>query len=198
MFDGIIDVAITKDLTEDLKKTLEEFANKMVCIGIPQEEDATRESESNEQITNAQLLYIHTHGIRDTSMIKEMQHDINSGTPYSRAYELYVHENGSPLWQSPPRPILAPSIENSKEILAQQMQEAFTAVLDGSNATNELSKVGTLGQNIARDWFTNPSNGWAPNSPLTIKRKGSDRPLIDTAEMRKAITFVLRDMEAGQ
>jgi hypothetical protein len=197
MFDSIIDVSITKDLTGDLKKSLEELKNKIVCIGVHQEDDATRDSNHNEQITNAQLLYIHTHGIRDTEMIKAMQHDIDNGKPYSRAYELYVHENGSPLWQSPPRPVLAPAMENSKELIAEQMKEAFQAVLDGSNSTNELGKIGMLGQNIARDWFTNPENKWAPNSPLTVKKKGSNRPLVDSGELRKAITWILRDKENG-
>ena len=42
-------------------------------------------------------------------------------------------------------------------------------------------------------WFENPQNGWPPNSPRTIRRKGSDQPLVDTGEMRKAITYVVRD-----
>lgn len=195
MFDSIINVAVTKDLTGDLKKSLEELSKKKVCIGIPQEDTATRESNQNEHITNAQLLYIHSNGIRDNTMIKSMQHDINSGTPYSRAYEFYVQEHGSPLWQSPPRPVLAPAIENSKEKIADQMKNAFKSVLEGSNPTDELGKVGMLGQNICRAWFTDPSNKWAANSPLTVKRKGSDKPLIDTGELRKAITYVLKEGE---
>ena len=51
------------------------------------------------------------------------------------------------------------------------------------------------GQNIARDWFTNPANNWAANSEDTVKKKGSDRPLIDTSELRKSITYVVKDGE---
>jgi hypothetical protein len=193
MFDKLIDVQVTKDITEDLKNSLKELKNKMVCIGVPQEDDAARSSNQKEHITNAQLLYIHTNGVRDNTMIKEMQHDINSGKPYSRAYEFYVQEHGSPLFKVPPRPVLAPAIENSKDKIAEQMKQAFQSVLEGGNITTELGKVGMLGQNICREWFTDPSNKWAANSPLTIKKKGSDKPLIDTGALRRSITWVLRD-----
>lgn len=193
MFDGIIDVAIKQDLTEDLRKSLEELKNKMVCVGIPEEENVVHSTENHEKITNAQLLYIHTHGIRDKEMIQEMQHNMSKGTPYSKAYEFYVHEHGSPLFRVPPRPVLAPAIENSKEMIAEQMKLTFQAVLDGSNSSVELNKIGMLGQNIARAWFTSPENKWATNSPLTVKKKGSDRPLIDTGALRKSLTWILRN-----
>ncbi|CAI3202747.1 hypothetical protein CNEO2_3080002 [Clostridium neonatale] len=52
------------------------------------------------------------------------------------------------------------------------------------------------GQNIARDWFTNPSNNWAPNAKSTIDKKGSDRPLIgETGHLRGSITYVVKDGE---
>ncbi len=193
MFDKLIDVMVTKDLTNDLLQSLKELNSKKICIGVPAEDNAERQSNEKERITNAQLLYIHTNGIRDKSMIKAMQHDISSGTSYSKAYEFYVHEHGSPLWHSPPRPVLAPAIENSKDKIAEQMKQAFQSVLNGGNVSNELGKVGMLGQNIAREWFTNPDNKWAANSPLTVKKKGSDKPLIDTGALRASITYVIRN-----
>ncbi len=185
-------VSITNDLTKDIKKYLEDLAKKTVCIGIP---DTTEHPDS--KITNAELLYVHTNGIRDTTMRRAMQHDLDSGMPYSTAHELYVHENGSPLWNSPPRPILEPAMDNSKEAIAEQMKQVAISALDGNNLTPELEKVGTLGQNAARDWFTNPENNWPKNSKDTIKRKGSDKPLIDTGELRKSIIYILKDGESS-
>lgn len=193
MLNGAFNVQITKDLTGDILKSLKELESKNICIGVPEEENASREVKSNESITNAELLYIHTNGIRDTSMIRAMQHDINTGMPYSKAHELYVHENGSPLWHSPPRPVLEPAIEDGKELVAKEMKKALDAVLNGDEITIPLENIGMLGQNLARKWFTNPKNKWAPNSKDTIKRKGSDKPLIDTGELRKSITFVIKD-----
>jgi hypothetical protein len=37
------------------------------------------------------------------------------------------------------------------------------------------------------------SGGWAPNSPVTVKMKGSSRPLIDTGAMRQSVTYVVED-----
>ena len=34
---------------------------------------------------------------------------------------------------------------------------------------------------------------FTPNAPATVKRKGSSQPLIDTGNLRKSITFVIRD-----
>ncbi|RXI46086.1 hypothetical protein DP145_01740 [Clostridium tetani] len=190
MLNGFTNVAITKDLTDDILKSLDDLAKKTICVGVPEEENTM-----HDDIANAELLYIHTHGVRDTKMRRAMQHDLDSGTPYSKAHELYVHENGSPLWNTPPRPVLEPAIDNSKDEIAKQMKKAVEAALDGHNAEIELEKVGTMGQNSARDWFTNPSNNWPANSEDTIRRKGSDRPLIDKGQLRKSIIFTIKDGE---
>lgn len=201
MLNGFTDVTITKDLTENILKSLNDLAQKTVCIGIP---DSTE--HENSELSNSQILYLNTNGVRDTTMINAMQHNLDNGIAYSKAHELYIHEHGSPLWRIPPRPVLEPAIENSKEQIAELMKEAVDTAMEGNNIMPVLEKVGMQGQNIARDWFTNPDNNWAPNSDVTIngskpdkngnqyiKGKGSDRPLIDTGEMRKSISYVIKD-----
>lgn len=184
-------VLVNKDGTGDLLKSLNDLAKKTVCVGIPQEKDNHR----GDDITNAELLYIHTHGVRDKTMIREMQHDLDSGTPYSTAHELYVHENGSPLWQSPPRPVLEPALDSVKDEIALIMKEVANVALDGGNVNVELQKVGQLGENTARGWFNNPENKWPANSEETIKRKGSDRPLIDTGQLKRSIIYVIKESD---
>lgn len=193
MLNGFINVTVSKDLTEEIRASLEELKRKTVCIGVPQEENAERKAGKDSTITNAQLVYVHTNGVRNRNMINLMQHNLDSGMPYSKAHEMYVHENGSPLWDIPPRPILQPAIENSKEQLAELMKLALLDALNGKNVSVSLMKVGMQGQNAARAWFTDPSNGWAENSKNTIHMKGSDRPLINTGELRKSIIYVIKD-----
>lgn len=199
MLNGFVNVSITKDITEDIKKSLLELASKTVCVGVPQEENVSREVASKGKrkeigtITNAELLYIHTHGVRDVEMRKVMQQDLDKGTPYSKAHEMFVHENGSPLWQVPPRPILEPALDNSKDEIAEEMKKSVLTALEGGNIGPTIEAVGMLGQNVARDWFTNPQNKWHKNSPSTVRRKGSDNPLIDTGELRKAITYTVKE-----
>lgn len=190
MFKLFADVTSSNDQTAEIKKLLDELAKKQVYVGIP--EGSERPGEQGQPITNAQLLYVHTHGIRKKVMRDEMNPKVESGeSTYSQAYQMWIHTHGSPLWHAPPRPVLEPAIEHSKEIISAQLQKALQAALDGQDYMPELEKAGMLGQNAARDWFTNPANGWAPNAPSTIKEKGSDRPLVDQGEMRKAITYVI-------
>ncbi|MFC8686322.1 hypothetical protein [Brevibacillus porteri] len=192
MFSAFSQVTTGIDKTNEIKKALEELAKKQVYVGIP--EGSERPEEHGEPITNAQLLYIHSHGIRQRVMREEMNPAVESGEmSYSKAYQLWIQSYGSPLWQSPPRPVLEPAIEHNKDDIADQLRVVLQTVLNGQDPQPELVKAGLMGQNFARDWFTNPANGWEPNAPSTIKKKGSDRPLINEGEMRKAITFVIKE-----
>lgn len=170
------------------------LAKKEVLVGIPAEH-SSRQTPSDDNINNAELLYIQSHGVRKVEMRKEMQQHIDAGKSYSEAHSLYIQSHGSPLWHIPPRPVLEPSIEASKEPIAKQLQGAAVAAIDGNHqeVDNALHRAGIVAENAAKAWFENPQNGWPPNSPKTIAKKGSDSPLIDTGEMRKAITHVVRD-----
>jgi hypothetical protein len=196
MFNAFAKVTSGTDKSDKVKQLLSGLAKKQVYVGIPQGADNARAAGTGNtsNITNAELLYIHTHGIRMQEMRAEMNPKVESGEmTYSKAFQLWLHTHGSPLWQSPPRPVIEPAIEHDKEAIARQLKKVAQAVLNGEDPTPELQKAGMLGQNVARAWFTNPANNWAPNSPATIREKGSDNPLIDTGELRKAITYVVKE-----
>jgi hypothetical protein len=86
---------------------------------------------------------------------------------------LFIHTNGSPLRHIPARPVIEPSIEANHESIEQGLHATASFVLDGNiaEANTMLKKVGTLGANGAKKWFTDPRNGWRQNSPETIRRK---------------------------
>jgi len=188
MLDVTINVTNNLDITEDIKNKLMELSKMQVLVGISEER-----SSRGEEITNAELAFIHTNGIRKREMIDDMQPNLNSGMQYKQAYDMYIQTHGSPFWHSPPRPIIEPAIEDSKEAIAEQLREAIQATLEGKDGTIHLKKAGMLGANASKAWFENSKNGWAPNSPLTIAKKGSDVPLIDTGELRKSITYIIRE-----
>ena len=146
-------------------------------------------------VNNAELLYVHTHGVRAPVMRAEMKQNIDAGMLYSAAHSLYVQTHGSPAYAIPPRPVLEPAIRDSKEAIGKQVAGAYCAAMRGDMAGAErgLELAGMVAQNAARAWFENPKNQWPPNSARTIKAKGSNSPLIDTGEMRKSITYVIRD-----
>ena len=187
MFTFMADIA---EQDKDIKagqEALKELFNNEVLIGIP-EEGSGREDE----VSNAQLLYIHT--------------------------------NGSPINGIPARPVIEAALEHDKEQVSQLLENAAKVAASGNTegVHTALDRAGIQGQNIARAWFTNPANGWAPNKPETVanktpairnikkrarKAKSTEErkalyaeareaakntkatPLIDTAEMRKSITY---------
>lgn len=189
MFQAFSKLSVKIDKSDQIFEALNKLCNKEVLVGIP-EENSSREEES---ITNAELAYIHTHGIRQEFMRKEMDAAITNGTSYSKAYKMYLQSHGSPLWHSPPRPIIEPAIESKKEPIAEEFKQVIVDVSEGKSPDGHLNRAGMIGQNAARGWFTNSENGWAPNSPETIKKKGSDRPLIDKGDLRKSIIYVVRE-----
>ncbi len=164
---------------EKIKKDMAALMGMDVLVGIPQEKISRR---GKDRVNNAELLYIHTHG--------------------------------SPLRGISARPSIEPSIEapDNKEKLGEQLGVAAKLVLSGrpEQARQQLKKVGALGRDIAKGWFTDPRNNWPPNSPATVARKTArlspkqiqeaheagdplSRVLIDSGQMRNALTYVVRE-----
>lgn len=183
-----------QDNIQEFKQTFKELGEAEVLVGVPE-----KSGNASKSINNAQKVFIHTHGIRRRSMRKEMDEDMDRGKKYSEAYELYIQSHGSPLWHAPPRPIIEPAIEAHSQELAELLEVAAEAQMSGNAAgfQQSLQRAGMQAQNVVRAWFTDSRNGWAPNAPSTIKEKGSDRPLIDTGSMRRAITYVIKNGGGG-
>lgn len=188
MFKALFKHVKSKEVSAQVKKRLDELARMDVFVGIPQGVDRKEGT-----ITQAQLLYIQEHGVRDAEMRHAMQPDIDQGVPYSRAHQLFIHEHGSPLWAIPPRPVLEPAIASVKPKIARQFSFAVQAALAGDDPLPFLDEAGRIARDAAYDWFVDPRNNWPPNAPSTIKAKGSDKPLIDTGSMRRAITYVVSE-----
>lgn len=105
---------------------------------------------------------------------------------------LYIHENGSPVRGIPARPVLEASMNHNKELISENVEKVLKYATDGNldGLKTAMEKLGLLVSGKAKSYFTE-GNAWAPNTPETIKRKGSDKPLIDTGTTQKAITHVI-------
>ncbi len=152
------EVRETDKQLQAVQKSIKELKKIDVLVGIPQEEAGREQND----ITNAELLYIHT--------------------------------NGSPANNIPPRPVVEPAIQDSKEEIGTLLKEAILKALEGDTggAMAGMERAGTQGENAVKGWFTNPKNGWAENAESTKKKKGSSKPLIDTGQLRKSITHVVK------
>lgn len=183
---------------------IKQLSSQKVCVGVPSADDPDlterqrgqikRKGEGAKEIGNADLVYIHTHGVRPRAAREEMQPEINKGTKYSVALQMYIHEHGSMAYQVPPRPIIEPAIKDAKEGVGKMLGIAAKQAAEGNDPQGALEDVGGFAQEKVKEWFTDPKNGWAPNSPSTIakKRLHSNQPLIDTGALRGSITSVIR------
>lgn len=147
---------------------------------------------------------------------KLTKRDVLVGIPQSRSQRMFddplnnaelaaLHTEGSPAQRIPARPFLQPSIIDDSKNIGYLQILVIKAALKGKNdlAVRNQEKLGQHVVIVAQNWFTDPKNNWAPNSPATIYKKStkdkngkivklSNRPLIDLEELRKSIHYVLR------
>lgn len=96
---------------------------------------------------------------------------------------------GGPI---PERPFLSNAIRGNRTSYRQKLKGSAAKILRGETATRTvLSKLGILAQGDVQTEITNLID--PPNSPVTVARKGSSNPLIDTGEMRGNVTWKVDD-----
>lgn len=159
-----------------IERAMKELRETEVLVGIP-EEKASRKDEG--EPTNVELMYIHSHG--------------------------------SPLNRIPARPVIEPAISDAKERLGAILADAAKSAMDGdiNGMTAAFNEAGLAGEMAAKNWFLNPKNGWKQNADSIIEAKeqktrraakakkgetvvSDPKPLIDTGEFRRSITYVVR------
>ena len=194
MITGNVSVSMS-DKTPILKVLLASLTGKAVYVGIPQAE--TLRSSKTLVAGNASIK-ARGAGKKLDKLSKAVTRKIGGVGDVTNAQLLFIHTNGSPIRHIPKRPVIEPAIQAHKEEITEELRAACIASLDlialkPAEATRHLERAGTLGMNAARGWFLDPRNGWSPNAPATILRKKSERPLIDTGQLRRSITYLVRD-----
>ena len=145
-------------------------------------------------------------------------------TGISNAHLGYIHEFGVPEKNIPARPHLLPGIRDVVPEAVKVLQDAAEKALEGNSGAVAagLNKIGILGQNAVRTKFVD--NDWPALAERTLdyqplhksdtgavitdkngtpRRKKSRRerervnPLINTGQLRKAYTYVIRQRGAA-
>lgn len=178
------------DNTDEFEENLRKLVTQKVYVGIPASGPEERRAVIEDLLTRMPT------GSKAANKRRKRLVDMVAMS-VTNAELLFIHTNGSELRNIPARPVIEPAIEDNenKAAILAEMQSAADAGLSGQDPTVYFKRAGFAAQRAAQNWFTNPKNHWAPNSPFTIKEKGSDKPLIDTGAMRAAITFVVTDRE---
>jgi hypothetical protein len=136
----------------------------------------------------------------------------------------YIHEFGAPANNLPARAALLPGIRAIQDDAAALLKDAAASALAGKPGAVEtaLNKIGLLGQNSVRARFVD--NDWAPLSDRTLdyrplkkddtgavmtdkkgnaqrkksrRERGNINPLLDSGQLRKAYTYVLRQRQGN-
>lgn len=168
------DVREDTNLIWNIIKGFDFIRHHEVLVGIPQEKNSAHDGG----LTNAELLFLHTHG----SPINNM--------PARPTIEPAISES------------------NVAKAIQDQLIDCMRKALMGNVAAAEraMHMAGMIGASAAQKKFG--SGDLAPNAPITIhggwmhnkvsgklfyvKGKKSSAPLIDTGALRAAITYVVR------
>lgn len=173
---------VSMDLSA-VRQALAALTSQDVFIGVP-EDKASREAAGDSGVSNALLAYVHEFGVPERGL--------------------------------PPRPSLLPGIDDIQKDAVEILKDAARQALIGNAAAvnTALNKIGILGQNAVRARFV--SNEWPPLADSTLdarkkigertgksgrtvatygksrRERGAVNPLIDTGQLRKAYTYVVR------
>ena len=100
-----------------------------------------------------------------------------------------IQEFGSKSANIPARSFIRMPIQDKrKDILNYSASKPIADLLKSGDKKKALKLLGVFAENVIQKAFDTGGFGkWAPNAPSTIRKKKSDHPLIDKAELRKAV-----------
>ena len=168
----LFDVIEQVDNWNGLIRALDFIKENDVYVGIQDDSENERENEDgtkNNDVSNAELLYIHTNGSQKQNI------------PARPVIE----------------PAIRKDSERLHKMMEKAADYAFKG--NTSEAINQLKRIGIRGQKVSRDYFYDENNGWPEDKPETIRRKSKGKPkgyiprtLIDTSQLKNAITYFVK------
>lgn len=128
------------------------------------------------------------------SVVVGIPHSENSrkGEDLSNIELAYIHEFGCAVRKIPARPFLITSIRDNSSKVSSFFSKQVKAYLNSEQTVDgAYSMVGEVAESLVKDRFG--SSLLTPNSKRTIKEKKSNKPLIDTGQLRQSIKYEVRD-----
>ena len=96
----------------------------------------------------------------------------------------------------PARPFMRQSVEKNRDRIKAACAQALKDVLLGkTTAEAALRKLGAMQKALVQNEIK--SGGFAPNAEPTKKKKGSDKPLVDTGRMRQSVSVEIAEKGGG-
>ncbi len=176
-----LEATLNLDGFEKLRKGL--APGQFVAVGVFGSHKNTRQQGG--EITNTELAVLQEFGSEKVDTRRPGQTIITQGTK-KKAIE---RELGSVTQRIPARSFIKMPLQFKRaEILKFAASKSISTFLMLGEQKKALTYMGLFCENIIQQAFDTGGFGkWAPNKPSTIKAKGSAKPLIDQAELRRAV-----------
>ena len=98
-----------------------------------------------------------------------------------------IHEFG--LGDMPQRSFLRSAYDENLPVIDKMIQRVANGAVFGLGTNAALNQLGNVVQGMVQRKIV--AGPFVPNSPATIKRKKSSKPLIDTGHLRQSIRYVI-------
>ena len=98
-----------------------------------------------------------------------------------------IHEFG--LGDMPQRSFLRSAYDENLPVIDKMIQRVANGAVFGLRTNAALNQLGNVVQGMVQRKIVD--GPFVPNSPATIKRKKSSKPLIDTGHLRPSIRYVI-------
>lgn len=137
-------------------------------------------------------------GIKFQRMLKELaDKEVRIGFQHGKATE----DDGTDIcdiaaWNElgteriPSRPFLRKSVDENEEKINQFLQSKREDLVRGVAAEQVLKDIGIFQKDLIQEKIT--EGEYTPNAESTKKRKGSNKPLIDSGRMRQSVNYVIQ------
>ena len=88
----------------------------------------------------------------------------------------------------PARPFISDCAEKNAGQIQEAQKRLVYRVYQGSlSADGALAELGAWYVNVQKGHILH--GGWTPNAPATVKRKGSNKPLVDTGQLVNTVDW---------
>ncbi len=91
---------------------------------------------------------------------------------------------------TPSRPFMRDAVDTNESLINNFLKEQKQELINGKTAERVYQDIGVFMKALIQDQIVTGS--FTPNSPSTIRKKGSSQPLIDTGHMRQAVNFEVK------
>ena len=116
----------------------------------------------------------------------------NKGEDLTNAEVGALQEFGSLKQGIPRRSFLEDPLEDHKKNISDELMPWLIKYSMRGRSVEVMMKLGVLCVGKVAEAFSTSGWGkWAPNADMTVILKGSDKPLIDTGQLAKSISYMV-------